>query len=105
MRKRTFSTWTIATAGIAAAGLGAVGVAAATTGGDDDSGKAGETITLKDQTSTTAVDAPVEVTAPDRDDASPDGASVDSPHDTADDSVASADHPDSVDSPASVDTP
>lgn len=110
-------TWKIAGAGVAAAALGAVGMMVA---GTDDNGDPNgvETIELQSQTSTTAVEAPVAVDAPAHDVLSPDGESLDSPLQSADDSPRGGDSGDTpgdtphdspapagLDSPASVDSP
>lgn len=109
--------WKIAGAGVAAAALGAVGMMAA---GADDNGDPNDvgTIQLQDRTSTTGLDAPVAVDAPAHDVLSPDGESLDSPLQSADDSPPGADSVDTpgdtphdtpatggVDSPRSVDSP
>ncbi|HEX6236792.1 MAG TPA: hypothetical protein VFZ68_06345 [Acidimicrobiales bacterium] len=91
MTSRTPSKWKITTAGLVAAGLGATGmVAAGVASADGGEPEDVRTISLRDQASTTAPDAPVDVTPRAHD-------SVHSP--------ASADSPDGADSPGSVDSP
>jgi hypothetical protein len=108
--------WQIAGAGVAAAALGAVGITAAS--GDEANPRDVDTIELHSPTSTTGLEAPVAVDAPAHNLLSPDGESLDSPLQSADDSPEGADSVDTpgdsphdspapagVDSPASVDSP
>ena len=103
MRSTTPSKWKIAGAGVAAAALGAVGMIAV--GADEADPADADTIGLREQTSTTELDDAVTIDAQDDDQPSPDGESLDSPLQSADDSPEGADSVDTPGDAPSVDSP